>query len=124
MEKIFIDAADMGQRRGGLVAKSINNQFLNRPESFPPLARIPGVGGGKKRRLIWHIEDVLAWEKSCRALPDPGEPAPVSSPSGTVRRGRGTTVEREQAKRLGVDVAELRRREAARTPAVKEGGRV
>ena len=122
MEKIFIYAADMGQRRGGVTAKSINNQFLKNPRSFPPLARIPGVGSGKKRRLIWHIGDVLEWEQSCRALVEPAQVQVAPSPTGTVRRGRGTTIERELAKRLGITVSELRGREAASVAAAKEGG--
>jgi len=96
MEKIYLMVGDMAARRG-VTDEAIRLALRHNPDSLPPLAKLPSIRGkGKYRKVQWHIEDVLIWERATRSLPDDWMPgAPVEKP----RRGPGRPPKAEQVRR-------------------------
>jgi len=96
MEKIYLVVGDMAARRG-VTEEAIRLALRHNPDSLPPLANLPSIRGkGKYRKVQWHIEDVLVWERATRALPDDWMP---SVPFTVQRRGPGRPPKAEQIRR-------------------------
>lgn len=96
MEKIYLTVGDMAARRG-VTEEAIRLALRRNAASLPPLANLPSIRStGKYRRVQWHIEDVLVWERATRALPDDWMP---SAHFVAPRRGPGRPPKAEQLRR-------------------------